>query len=97
MLHNILWPNILKIFSLYILGLPVACRPVSLSPSACLNHLNVELNPICLLLALLGAHHILYVSGIRVRYCTYLLHGTETFLRSSEVLYLRKNRVLFAK
>jgi len=31
-----------------------------------LNPLNAELNPICHLLALLGAHHILYVSRIRV-------------------------------
>jgi hypothetical protein len=31
-----------------------------------INHLNTELNPICHLLALLGAHHILHVSGIRV-------------------------------
>ena len=28
--------------------------------------LNAELNPICYLLALLGAHHFLHVSGIRV-------------------------------
>jgi len=32
-----------------------------------LNPLNVELNPICHLLALLGAHHILHVSRIRVK------------------------------
>ena len=31
-----------------------------------LNPLNAELNPICHLLALLGAHHILHVSGERV-------------------------------
>jgi len=31
-----------------------------------LNPLNAELNPICHLLALLGAHHILYVSRVRV-------------------------------
>jgi len=30
------------------------------------NPLNAELNPICHLLALLGAHHILHVSRIRV-------------------------------
>jgi hypothetical protein len=30
------------------------------------NPLNAKLNPICLLLALLGAHHILHVSRIRV-------------------------------
>jgi len=30
------------------------------------NPLNAELNPICHLLALVGAHHILHVSRIRV-------------------------------
>jgi hypothetical protein len=30
------------------------------------NSLNAEFNPICHLLALLGAHHILHVSRIRV-------------------------------
>ena len=34
------------------------------------NTLNAELNPICHLLALLGAHHILHVSRIRVNYLT---------------------------
>jgi hypothetical protein len=32
-----------------------------------INPLNSELNPICHLLALLGAHHILHVSKIRVK------------------------------
>jgi hypothetical protein len=31
------------------------------------NPLNAELNPICHLLALLGAHHILHISKIRVK------------------------------
>jgi len=31
-----------------------------------INPLNAELNPICHVLALLGAHHILHVSRIRV-------------------------------
>jgi hypothetical protein len=30
------------------------------------NPVNAELNPICHLLALLGAHHILHFSGLRV-------------------------------
>jgi hypothetical protein len=30
------------------------------------NPLKAQLNPICHLLALLGAHHILHISGIRV-------------------------------
>ena len=33
-----------------------------------ISPLNAELNPICHLLALLGAHHIPYVSRIRVKY-----------------------------
>jgi hypothetical protein len=32
-----------------------------------INALNDELNPICHLLTLLGAHHILHVSRIRVK------------------------------
>ena len=32
-----------------------------------INPLNAELKPICHLLALLGAHHILHVSRIRVK------------------------------
>ena len=45
-----------------------------------INPLNAELNPICHLLALLGAHHILHVSGLRVNeYCTYLNTREEYF------------------
>jgi hypothetical protein len=33
------------------------------------NPLNAELNPICHLLALLGAHRILHVSGVTVNDC----------------------------
>jgi uncharacterized membrane protein len=39
--------------------------PIALEP-ICLNPLNVQLNPICYLLALLGAHHILQVSRIKI-------------------------------
>ena len=35
-----------------------------------LNTLKPELNPICYLLALLGAHHFLHVSRIRVQLLT---------------------------
>jgi len=37
---------------------------------AIINLLNAELNPICYLLALLGAHHFLHVSRIRVKSLT---------------------------
>ena len=36
-----------------------------------MNPLNPELNPICYLLALLGAHHFLHVSRIRVKLLTF--------------------------
>ena len=36
----------------------------------CVNPLNPKLNPICYLLALLGAHHFLHVSTIRVKLLT---------------------------
>jgi len=38
---------------------------------ALINPLNPELNPICYLLALLGAHYFLYVSRIRVKILTF--------------------------
>jgi len=37
------------------------------------NPLNPELNPICYLLALLGAHNFLHVSRIRVKLLTFRL------------------------
>ena len=36
-----------------------------------INPLNPELNPMCCLLALLGAHHFLHVSRIRVKSLTF--------------------------
>ena len=49
-------------------------RPSNFSlstPRAMCNPLNAELNPICNLLALLGAHHIFHVSGLRVNPLSY--------------------------
>jgi len=47
-----------------------------------INTLNAELNPICHLLALLGAHHILHVSrkrfkGTRIYFLYFFLIGQE--------------------
>ena len=42
-----------------------------LPPGGNINPLNPELNPICYLLALLGAHNFLYVSRIRVKLLTF--------------------------
>jgi len=44
---------------------------VILSSNICINPLNPELNPIYYLLALLGAHHFLHVSRIRVKLLTF--------------------------
>jgi len=41
------------------------------------NPLNAELNPICHFLALLGAHHILHVSRIRVKLPSFPLFNVE--------------------
>ena len=43
-----------------------------------LNHLSAELNPICHLLALLAAHHILHISRIRVNVRDQVLHQYKT-------------------
>jgi len=40
-----------------------------------INPLNAKLNPFCHLLALLGAHHILHVSRIRVKDALGILVG----------------------
>jgi len=45
-----------------------------------LNPLNGELNPICHLLALLGAHHILHVSRLRVN-LSYQRHDLQSSLK----------------
>ena len=42
------------------------------------NPLNAELNPTCHLLALLGAHHIFHVSGLRVNFGFYWCIVTHT-------------------
>jgi len=44
--------------------------PCLVDPTDKVNPLNPELNPICYLLALLGAHHFLHASRIRVKSLT---------------------------
>jgi len=62
----------------------------TLSTSVSLNPLNAELNLICHFLALLGAHHILHVSRIRVKAVRLLMLTTHLHsmlkLRMSESL-----------
>jgi hypothetical protein len=57
------------------------------------NPLNAKLNPICQLLALLGAHPILYVSRIRVKIKGVLINSASQcvvcFYVKSKVQYPR--------
>ena len=48
-----------------------------------LNPLNPQLNPICYLLALLGAHHFLHVSRIWVKLLTFRLLMSYTYIWST--------------
>jgi len=67
----LLWPNLLTKCPYYI----------QLFNCEVINPINAELNTICHLLALLGTHQILHVSGIRVKlleedikkFCIFLL------------------------
>jgi hypothetical protein len=52
-----------------------------------INPLNAELNPICHLLALLGARHILHVSRIRVNSELCCLHTFIYSLRNEEPMF----------
>ena len=57
--------------------LPLPPRSPDLTPCdfflwGLVNPLNAELNPICHLLALLGARHIFHVSGLRVKDSIYV-------------------------
>ena len=53
------------------------------------NPLKAELNPICHLLALLGSHHILHVSRIRVKSQSQRPHGLRCGSHSARLLGLR--------
>jgi len=51
------------------------------------NPLNAELNPICPLLALSGAHHILHISGLRVNNSipNFVLPGNSSWHRQKSI------------
>ena len=55
-----------------------------------INPLNAELNPICYLLALLGPHHFLHVSRIRVKSLTLrlLMSYTHTHTHTHTYIYI---------
>ena len=53
-----------------------------------INPLNPELNPICYLLALLGAHHFLHVSRIRVKSLTISLLMSYIYMEHPFLMFL---------
>jgi hypothetical protein len=65
-----------KIFSLLRVQTSFGAHPV-------INPLNAKLNPICYLLALLGAHHFLHVSRIRVKSLTLRLLMSYIYIYST--------------
>ena len=62
-------------------SMPCPCRSPAMP---CVNPLDAELNPICHLLVLLGAHHILHISKIRVN--SHTPCGAPALLRECRVL-----------
>jgi len=58
-------------------------QPTRCNISEDFNSLNPELNPICYLLALLGAHHFLHVSRIRVKLLTFRLLMSYIYIWST--------------
>jgi hypothetical protein len=54
----------------------------------CIKTLKARLNPICHLLSLLGAHHILHVSRIRVNIIVLLRISTELLETCNELKHI---------
>jgi len=63
------------------------CWPRAPDPNV-INPLNAELNPICHLLALLGAHHIFHFSRIRVKSKHDSVHNLHLFSRTQHGIIL---------
>jgi len=61
-------------------------RPSSARRFRTFNPLNAELNPICFLLALLGAHHFLHFSRIRVKSLTLRLLNSYIYIYGAPIL-----------
>jgi hypothetical protein len=71
----------------------LAISKTSLQTVRVVNPLNAELNPICYLLALLGAHHFLHISRIRIKSLTLrlLLSYIYIYIYLQDISSLRVN------
>ena len=80
--HCFLWPSP-TLTAIFLHGFPVLTSArefvVSQFWPVTINLLTPELNPICYLLALLGAHHFLHVRRIRVKLLTFRLLMSSTY------------------
>ena len=65
------------------------------TPGAVINTLNAELNPICYLLALLGAHHFLHVSRIRVKSLTLRLLMSYIYMYGAPILDVSRSHTTY--
>ena len=63
-------------------------NPVRTLPFHSFNPLKAELNPICCLLALLGVHHFLHVSRIRVKSLTLRLLMSYIYMEHPFLMFL---------
>ena len=68
---------------LQVVKVAASCRGQVRSSRINFNPLNPELSPICYLLALLGAHHFLHVSRIRVKLLTFRLLMSYIYIWST--------------
>ena len=66
-----------------------------LNPAGGINPLNAELNPICYLLALLGAHHFLRASRIRVKSLTLRLLMSYIYIYIYVYIYMEHLFLMF--
>ena len=57
-----------------------------------ISPLNPELNPMCYLLALLGAHHFLHVSRIRVKILTFRRLMSYIYMQHPFLMFLDHTR-----
>ena len=58
-----------------------------------INPLNAEFNPICHLLAILGAHHILHVSKVRIKLKLLKINATIWFNKMCKIKHLKPNYI----
>jgi len=75
-------------FLRYINPLAYTDVPETAGLARSINPLKPELNPICYLLALLGAHHFLHVSRIRVKLLTFKLLMLYIYMEHPFLMFL---------